>query len=849
MNLFELMAKISLDTKEFDSKLNGLAGKATKALGGAVKTTAKATTALVGAGAAGLTALTKQGVSAYAEYEQLEGGVETLFKNAKNTVVANAKEAYKTAGLSMNEYMETANGMAAALGQTISSNEGVAAYADKAIQDMSDNANKMGTSMESIQNAYNGFSKQNYTMLDNLKLGYGGTKSEAERLIKDAEKLNKNFRATRDANDNLTMSYADMVDAIHIVQDEMGITGTTADEAMKTISGSAGMAKAAWNNVVTSIASGDTKQLSKSIDNLVESIVGGPDGGGLLNNLKPAILNAIKGVGKLITQAAPIIADVLPQLMEEILPPLTNALVELMKTALPVLARMLPGLISTLLPALIESFVTLVGALIEEWPTIWAGLKDAMRVVIDTIEQAINERFPYLGTMIKEMIQGLADCAPLIISLVVAFKGLVIITKITKLIQGFIGVLKAIKNFSILGKIKSVATGIVGLTKTIGAFVVANGPVLLIIAAVAAAIVGIIALIKNWDAVVEFAKGVWEEFISFWGDAFAGLGQLISDIWNGICDTISGAWEGLQEWLVGYIEEFVNFWSEAWEGAKQLVSDVWNAISEFFSGIWTSISETASTIWNGVTGFFSETWSSIKETATGVWNEFSSWIGETWNGIKEKASETWTNIKEGIGEKWNSIKENTSTAWSNIKSGLSSAWSGITNGVRSFGSSFKSFWGDIMSGISGKTKDLISSALTWGKDLIDNFIGGIKSMMGKLGDAVKGVASKIKSFLGFSEPEEGPLSNFHTYAPDMIDLFTKGIYDNMNQVTKASSDLAAAIKPGMPDGLDTVSVGGTVSTAVAGGGDLIIPVYIGANKLDEILIKQEQLTNYRSGGR
>lgn len=168
MNLFELMAKISLDTKEFDSKLNGLAGKATKALGGVAKTTAKATTAVVGAGAAGLTALTKAGVSAYAEYEQLEGGVETLFKNAKNTVVANAKEAYKTAGLSMNEYMETANGMAAALGQTISSNEGVAAYADKAIQDMSDNANKMGTSMESIQNAYNGFSKQNYTMLDNL---------------------------------------------------------------------------------------------------------------------------------------------------------------------------------------------------------------------------------------------------------------------------------------------------------------------------------------------------------------------------------------------------------------------------------------------------------------------------------------------------------------------------------------------------------------------------------------------------------------------------------------------------------------------------------------------------------
>lgn len=681
-------------------------------------------------------------------------------------------------------------------------------------------------------------------------MGYGGTKSEAERLIKEAEKLNKNFRATRDANDNLTMSYADMVDAIHIVQDEMGITGTTADEAMKTISGSAGMAKAAWNNVVTSIASGDTKQLSKSIDNLVESIVGGPDGGGLLNNLKPAILNAIKGVGKLITQAAPIIADVLPQLMEEILPPLTNALVELMKTALPVLARMLPGLISTLLPALIESFAALIGALIDEWPTLWAGIKEAMKVVIDTIEKEVNERFPFVGTLIKEILQNLANMAPLIIGLVAAIKGLAALNGVIKMVNNLKEGIKAIKGFKLLSKIKSVGTAIAGLAKTVGAFVVANGPVLLIIAAIAAAIVGIIALIKNWDAVVEFAKGVATEFVEFWGEAWEGLKQLVSDAWDAIWGTITETWEAIVSWLEGYIEEFVEFWTEAWEGAKQLVSDVWNGISEFFSGIWTSISETASEIWNGVTGFFSETWSSIKETATGVWNEFSSWIGETWNGIKEKASETWTNIKEGIGEKWNSIKENTSTAWSNIKSGLSSAWSGITNGVKSFGSSFKSFWGDILSGISGKTSELITSALTWGKDLIDNFIGGIKSMMGKLGDAIKGVASKIKSFLGFSEPEDGPLSNFHTYAPDMIDLFTKGIYDNMRQVEQASSDLAAAIRPVMPEDNNTIAIRGNVATATAGmGGDLIIPVYIGANKLDEILIKQEQLINYRSGGR
>ena len=430
---------------------------------------------------------------------------------------------------------------------------------------------------------------------------------------------------------------------------------------------------------------------------------------------------------------------------------------------------------------------------------------------------------------LEKIMKVMKELTPVVVALVGAFATFKVISGVAKIVSGL-----------------TIAFSV--LSGTIPLVVGALGPLLPVIAAITAAVVGIIAVIKNWDAIVEVAKGVAEEFVNFWGEAWEGAKQLASDVWNGITEGISEAWNGLQEFLVGVITEFVEFWSEAWEGAKQLVSDVWNGISEFFSEIWTSISETASEIWNGVTGFFSETWSSIKETATGVWNEFSSWIGETWNGIKEKASETWTNIKEGIGEKWNSIKENTSTAWSNIKSGLSSAWSGITNGVRSFGSSFKSFWGDILSGISGKTSELITSALTWGKDLIDNFIGGIKSMMGKLGDAVKGIASKVKSFLGFSEPEEGPLSNFHTYAPDMIDLFTKGIYDNMRQVETASSDLAEAIRPDLTGGLGTLAVGGTVAAAGAGG-DLIIPVYIGANKLDEILIKQEQLINYRSGGR
>ena len=254
-------------------------------------------------------ALTKSAIENYKEYEQLVGGVETLFGaggqsleeyaesvgktveeaqadynnliSAQNEVLANAENAYKTSGLSMNEYMETVTSFSASLIQSLGGDTQAAAeYADKAIVDMSDNANKMGTDISSIQTAYQGFAKQNYTMLDNLKLGYGGTKTEMERLILDAEKLDTSFKASRDSNGDLTMSFSDIVDAIHIVQDDLGITGTTAKEASTTIEGSVNSMKSAWSNLVTGLARDDA-DIGQLVDNLVTSIVGkGGEGGG-----------------------------------------------------------------------------------------------------------------------------------------------------------------------------------------------------------------------------------------------------------------------------------------------------------------------------------------------------------------------------------------------------------------------------------------------------------------------------------------------------------------------------------------------------------------------------------------
>lgn len=252
----KVIIKIDGDTKAFKKKFDTVKGYAGKA----VKGIAVGATAV----SASLGAIGTAAVKAYSDYEQLIGGVETLFKDSSDTVRNYADQAYKTAGMSANQYMETVTGFSASLLQSLGNNTKKAAeYGNQAVIDMSDNANKMGTSMESIQNAYQGFAKQNYTMLDNLKLGYGGTKEEMQRLLNDAGKLaGMKFDLS---------SFADITQAIHVIQTEMGITGTTAEEAATTIQGSLGMVKGAWENLLTGLADPNA-DISALIDNVINSV-------------------------------------------------------------------------------------------------------------------------------------------------------------------------------------------------------------------------------------------------------------------------------------------------------------------------------------------------------------------------------------------------------------------------------------------------------------------------------------------------------------------------------------------------------------------------------------------------
>lgn len=397
----ELLAEdgsVVIKIKGDDSPFQKVLGK----IGSAVNAAVKASAAAVGAASAGVAALGTACINAYADYEQLVGGVETLFKDSADTIQTYADNAYKTAGLSANEYMETVTSFSASLLQSLDGDtEKAAAAADLAITDMADNANKMGTAMESIQNAYQGFAKQNYTMLDNLKLGYGGTKEEMQRLLADAEKLSG-------VKYDLS-SYADIVEAIHVIQTEMGITGTTAKEASTTIQGSVASMKAAWANLMVGMAD-DTQNFDMLLSNFIESI------GTVADNLLPRIGVVIEGMGKLVAGLAPEIASALPTLTNELLPNLVelgvqsiSALVQgiqengdsLAAGALSIVGTLAEG-IAELLPMVADTAASLVVSLADG---LTESLPNIIPIAIETISTLVENLTENANTVIDAGIQ------------------------------------------------------------------------------------------------------------------------------------------------------------------------------------------------------------------------------------------------------------------------------------------------------------------------------------------------------------------------------------------------------------------------------------------------------------
>lgn len=453
----------------------------------------------LGAAATGLGVLTKNAIDGFAEYEQLTGGVETLFKSSYDTVMGYAENAYKTAGLSANEYMETVTSFSASLLQSLGGDtEAAAQYADRAITDMSDNANKMGTDMSMIQNAYQGFAKQNYTMLDNLKLGYGGTQQEMQRLLADAQKIS--------GIEYDISSYADVVEAIHVIQEEMGIAGTTAAEASETISGSFGAMKSAWDNLLVGIANGDA-DLGGMIQNLVSTATT------FAGNIMPVVETALVGIGSLAAGLGPIIAETLP------------------------------AMIATALPALVQSGAQLLGSIssgiLQQLPTLIKVALDIITTLAADLSESLPEMIPTIVSIVTEIVATLTDGGTL---------GALIDAAIAIILALTDGIIASLPQL-----ISRVPEIVVGVVTTL----IENAPKLLeaAIEIIAALATGLVESIPDLVAAVPDLVGALVE-------AFAGmLGDIISigsNIVDGIKQGIANAWESLTSWVGGKFDGLVN---------------------------------------------------------------------------------------------------------------------------------------------------------------------------------------------------------------------------------------------------------------------------------------------------
>lgn len=372
-----------------------------KAMASAIK---EATAALVDLG--------KQSIMGFAEQEQLIGGVDTLFKESSAQVQQYANDAYKTAGLSANQYMETVTSFSASLLQSLGGDTAAAAQkADQAITDMSDNANKLGTDMQSIQDAYQGFAKQNYTMLDNLKLGYGGTKQEMERLLADAEKFSG---IKYDIS-----SYADIVDAIHVVQTEMGITGTTAKEASTTIQGSANAMKSAWSNLITGM-SNENLDLDKLVQNVIDSVNTFADN--LLPRLQVMLPRFAEGVTQLVNGLVPYVGPALELLLPSLVQgigSLASGIVQALPAAVEAISAVVPMLveqIAILLPQIVDAGIGIIVALAdgigENLPALVPAAVDAIITVADGLLDHIDTLILAAGKLTVGMAQGLVEALP-----------------------------------------------------------------------------------------------------------------------------------------------------------------------------------------------------------------------------------------------------------------------------------------------------------------------------------------------------------------------------------------------------------------------------------------------------
>jgi phage-related protein len=584
VDVFNLYAKLSLNTDDYEKGVEKAKGGASSLmdvfsgtlLGNVVsdglRTVANGITEIGKTAANMAVSIGKASLDSYADYEQLVGGVETLYKDSAGIIENYAKDAYKNVGLSANDYMETSTSFAAALVSSLGGDTNKAAeMANTAISDMSDNANKMGTNMQSIQDAYNGFAKQNYTMLDNLKIGYGGTQAEMKRLIKEAAAMTDTQKELGVTVDSNSMSYANIVQAIHVVQANMGIMGTTSKEAATTIQGSTASMKSAWENLLTGIADPE-QDFQALVDNLVDSVI--TAGNNIIPRIKEIVPTLIDGLSELVTQLAPYVSGVIMELeptIEEGLQALFGGLSSVASELQPIVADVFSffgdAIISGLTSAIESSDFSF---LLDIFNNVKTAIENIANI-IDSFKNNANAAWDAISAKIQEVVafvQPYVEAAMQVIGQVVTQ----VITDLTPVIQS-------------IGEAFSAAWSLV---QTVWAWASAFFQ---------AIFQSIVVIFTPFAPIISgFFQGAWIIIQSIWNVAVSFF-QTVFDLITGVFSTIDavlsgdfqGAWESIQGIFEGVFGFFSTVGQNAVEGIKGGIAAVWNGLVSFVQGLWDGI--------------------------------------------------------------------------------------------------------------------------------------------------------------------------------------------------------------------------------------------------------------------
>lgn len=719
--------------------------------------------------AAGIGKLIHSSLMEGADLQQSLGGIETLFKGSADVVKKYANEAYKTTGLSANAYMENVTGFSASLLQSLGGDTRKAAdVANMAMVDMADNSNKMGTSMDRIQDAYQGFAKQNYTMLDNLKLGYGGTKTEMQRLLADAQKLTG---VKYDIN-----NLSDVYQAIHAIQENLDITGTTAKEAATTFSGSFASMKAAAQNVLGKLALGE--DIMPSLHQLFETVKTF-----LVGNLIPMVWNVLKGIPQ-------VLAGALGELMHMLF---GDYIGESIMNDLYDVFDKVGGVVSTIYDMIFGSlskkdnidFLKKLG-INEKTASSIVNIGDNIRTMFENIGAVISNVAGIVGEFISDLF-GLAKSKDSVGGVASAFEA------ITKVLADASGKVKDFtkwmrENKTVMDIVKSALAGALAgflafkaittiqsiITGFKSALLAVKGAVLAFNAAIAAnpigalvvAITAVVAALVWFFTQTETGKQIWSAFVDF-----------VVGLWNGLVEFFSGLWTTISEGAINLWNGAVEVWNSVIEGIKI----AWNGIVEFFVTLWQGISSTATAAWTTITETVMAIVQPFIDVFMSIWNGMKDGLGQIFEGIKTIFSGAWELIKsivmgavlfiiDLVTLDFTKMGEDLGLIWESIKSAISMIWDGICTYFSGIISTIIGYFTGAFEGLktflSGIWDSIKETAIAmWDAiyqailGIIDAFVAsakalweGFKSFMSGLWEGIKSTAigmwEGIKSGLG-----------------------------------------------------------------------------------------------------